>query len=383
VKDSLFAATWLAGVYISNDNGVTWNNKRAGLPNTSIMSITIEGNKVLAAMDPGIYSTGVDQIAWNRDNTGTNTTFQYVFATSGNVLAGDFADGAYWSPDRGVSWTSATSDYLSNVGFLSFASTDSLIFAGTTEGVWTALVSDFLPKISSFTPTSGLVGTNVTITGKNFSASPSFNSVSINGVSANVVTAAFNTLIVTVPAGAATGPIKITINGKNVISANKFCVAASLPTVSLSTSSTNTPTLTSSISSNNQWLFNGMPISGATGQTFNPTVSGNYAVVVSSGDCQFRSLDFNYIVTGLETVNSSLQAYPIPFIDELYVSLNNFEQGSAVGVRLIDVLGSEIGNWKGTGGSVLTIPTSGLGSGLYVLTTIQDSKRYSLRVMKH
>lgn len=44
-------------------------------------------------------------------------------------------------------------------------------------------------------------------------------------------------------------------------------------------------TLTSSSSSGNQWYKDGNAISGATGQTYNATASGNYTVVVMTSDC--------------------------------------------------------------------------------------------------
>src|SRR5262249_52661843 len=64
--------------------------------------------------------------------------------------------------------------------------------------------------VSSFTPKLGPVGTPVTISGTGFSATASQNTVSFNGVTANVTSATPNQLIVTVPTGATTGPISVT-----------------------------------------------------------------------------------------------------------------------------------------------------------------------------
>jgi hypothetical protein len=64
------------------------------------------------------------------------------------------------------------------------------------------------PKIKSFTPASGAVGTVVTINGTTFSGAIS---VQFNGVPARKFKVKSNTVIIaTVPVGATTGPIKVT-----------------------------------------------------------------------------------------------------------------------------------------------------------------------------
>jgi hypothetical protein len=80
--------------------------------------------------------------------------------------------------------------------------------------------------ISSFAPVSGFVGTSVTITGANFSATASDNTVKFNGTSANVTAASTTSLTVTVPAGANTGKITVDLHGITATSANDFTVIA-------------------------------------------------------------------------------------------------------------------------------------------------------------
>ena len=48
-------------------------------------------------------------------------------------------------------------------------------------------------------------------------------------------------------------------------------------------------TLTSNAATGNQWLLNGNPIGGATGQTLAVTVAGNYSATVTSGNCTATS----------------------------------------------------------------------------------------------
>lgn len=69
------------------------------------------------------------------------------------------------------------------------------------------------PTITSFSPTSGPVGTLVTITGNNFSTTPANNIVYFGAVQAVVSTATSTQLTVTVPPGSTYQPITVSVNG--------------------------------------------------------------------------------------------------------------------------------------------------------------------------
>jgi YD repeat-containing protein len=67
--------------------------------------------------------------------------------------------------------------------------------------------------VLSFTPQQGPVGQTVTIQGQGFSTTPSSDTVQSNGAAATVSSATATTLTVTVPSGATTGPISVTVSG--------------------------------------------------------------------------------------------------------------------------------------------------------------------------
>jgi YD repeat-containing protein len=81
--------------------------------------------------------------------------------------------------------------------------------------------------ILNFTPSQGPVGTRVTLQGQGFSATPSENTVTFNGTGAAVLSATQTSLVVTVPPGATTGPIAVTVAGNTATSDRQFSV---LPT---------------------------------------------------------------------------------------------------------------------------------------------------------
>jgi len=89
------------------------------------------------------------------------------------------------------------------------------------------------PTITSFNPSSGPVGTTVTLTGANFSSTPASNIVTFNGIAAVVTASTSTSITTTVPAGATTGVISVTVSGATGISATAFIVTSPVLTPGL------------------------------------------------------------------------------------------------------------------------------------------------------
>src|SRR5262249_15227706 len=71
------------------------------------------------------------------------------------------------------------------------------------------------PSISSISPTSGIVGTAVTITGTNFGSSQGSGTVSFNGAVATVTSWSATSIQATVPSTASTGNVIVFASGVN------------------------------------------------------------------------------------------------------------------------------------------------------------------------
>src|SRR5436309_15043456 len=71
------------------------------------------------------------------------------------------------------------------------------------------------PSIVSVTPNSGRVGTAVTIGGISFGATQGSSNATVGGVAAPVTSWTFNSVVVTVPIGAATGNVVVNVGGLN------------------------------------------------------------------------------------------------------------------------------------------------------------------------
>ena len=97
---------------------------------------------------------------------------------------------------------------------------------GATLGAASSSVVHILPPaptITSFLPTSGLVGSSVTIFGSNLAGATA---VGFNGVAASFAVESDTEIVALVPAGADTGSIAVTASGSTVASDDKFVVLA-------------------------------------------------------------------------------------------------------------------------------------------------------------
>src|SRR5688500_11352083 len=80
------------------------------------------------------------------------------------------------------------------------------------------------PAIQNFNPESGSTGTAVAISGHNFSSASGDVEVKFNGVLATVTTSNPSMIQTSVPEGATTGPITVTMRGGTAASAKPFTV---------------------------------------------------------------------------------------------------------------------------------------------------------------
>ncbi|NID08872.1 S8 family serine peptidase [Fibrivirga algicola] len=109
-----------------------------------------------------------------------------------------------------------------------------------------------------------------------------------------------------------------------------------LPTIVLSGQ-----TLTSNAASGNQWLQNGVPVSGATGQTFVASNTGRYSVRANVNGCGDAISEELYVaILAVEPqLEASLKVYPNPTRNQLTVEVAAPDSGPMPTVRLLDARG--------------------------------------------
>ncbi len=155
------------------------------------------------------------------------------------------------------------------------------------------------PSVSSFSPGSGASGTSVTITGTNFST-PFSNSVTFNGVPGTITGSTATTLTVTVPVGATSGPLDVTI-GCNTLNAGNFVFP---PTITLFAPASGPVGTTVTITGTN---FNPTPANnivffGATQATVTAATSTQLTATVLTGATYHP---ISVLVNGLTAYSSS------------------------------------------------------------------------------
>jgi RHS repeat-associated protein len=148
------------------------------------------------------------------------------------------------------------------------------------------------PAVNSISPTSGIVGTQVTINGLGFQATKGSSTVSFNGTVGAVVSWNDTQIVATVPAGAATGPALVTVNG---VDSNSDILFAMPNPMIASLSPSSGPVST-------QVQINGSGFGatqGSSSVTFYPGVN---ASIVSWSDSQIQATVPSATTTGLVKV---------------------------------------------------------------------------------
>jgi hypothetical protein len=209
----------------------------------------------------------------------TSSTLAILRNTStgpGNISYAVKVDFATGSTNFGLFSGDLDGDGKSDLALINFSSNTVSVFRN-------AIGEISPPTFTSFTPSSGAIGTTVTITGTNFTT-PFSNAVKFNGVTATITASTATSLTVTVPAGATTGLIEVTIGCNTVTSATNFTITVP-PTVTsftptsgpISTTVTITGTNFSTTPANNIVYF------GATRANVTAATSTQLTVTVPAG----------------------------------------------------------------------------------------------------
>jgi hypothetical protein len=212
----LYAGTGYNGVWVYD--GSSWTNTNGGVSTYWITSLAHDSAHNRLYAGTRYYHEGVwvyDGSSWTGTGELSTTAIEYSLAydSSLNLLYAGTAANGVWVYD-GSSWTNTNggvSTYL--IGSLLYDPVHNTLYAGTWgHGMWyVGTVNGPTPVITSLSPPSGLVGTEVTINGANFGATQGSSDVKFNGTSATSCNSWSDTEIkCLVPTGATTGPVTVT-----------------------------------------------------------------------------------------------------------------------------------------------------------------------------
>jgi hypothetical protein len=230
---------------------------------------------------------------------GTNPTIASFAPTSGPVgtsvtISGTNLTGATSVTFNGTAASFTVTSATAIQATVPVGATTGPLSVTTPEGTATGaspftVTTSNAPEITSFTPTSGLVGTRVTIAGANFTGATA---VRFNGIVAGVAVTSATEIETTVPAGATTGPLSVTTPQGTATSATLFTVP-SPPTIT-----SFTPT---SGAAGRSVTISGTSFTGATAVTFN----GSPATFLVVSDTAIQTTAPAGVTTGPLTVTTT------------------------------------------------------------------------------
>jgi BNR/Asp-box repeat. len=143
---NLFAGTAM-GVYISTNNGASWSSTNNGLPKNLYDTSTfieinafavIDNNLFAGTIGKGVFVSSNNGGLWSAVNNGlTDSHINALSSNAGNLFAGTDTLGFFLSANNGALWTVSNSGLLNNVQAL--VVNGSNLFAGTYQGVYLSI----------------------------------------------------------------------------------------------------------------------------------------------------------------------------------------------------------------------------------------------------
>jgi uncharacterized repeat protein (TIGR01451 family) len=214
----------------------------------------------------------------------------------------------------------------------------------SSQGNFTTSSNFFVPPaITSFSPATGRAGTNVTLTGANFLGATA---VTFAGVGSSIISGTNTSMLVSVPAGASSGPIRINTPAGSFTTATNFKIQPLITSFSPGFGSPGTQVTVSGANLNeglSAMLFNNVPAS------FGSPLFGQVVATVPSG-----------ATTGPITVTTTNGSFTSASSFYLPASITSFTpntitQGRNVTINGLNFLGATAVSFNGAPASSFTV----------------------------
>ena len=130
---NLFAGTSNGSVFLSTDEGRTWNDKKIGLTNNSVNSIFVNDSILLASTSGGIYLSTNNGNSWSGENDGLITMDVRAINFYGTNLLAGTSTGLFISSTTEYNWQP---NGFSGSLIFAIETCDSILAIGTNGGVY-------------------------------------------------------------------------------------------------------------------------------------------------------------------------------------------------------------------------------------------------------
>jgi hypothetical protein len=124
------------GVYLSTDQGMTWNGRNEGLANTNVLCIAVNGDQLLAGtLGGGVFFSSDSGDRWTARNSGlTSLNINALQIRDGTFFAGSGLDGGVSvSTNQGIQWIPSNVG-LTNLWIISLFTNGDELWTGTEDG---------------------------------------------------------------------------------------------------------------------------------------------------------------------------------------------------------------------------------------------------------
>jgi ligand-binding sensor domain-containing protein len=178
---NLFAGTWGDGIFLSTNDGASWTSASTNLNNYSIHTIAINGSTVFDGTENGICRSTDNGSTWFTATNGlTNGSVQIIVVKGTDIIAGISGGGIFRSTNDGIRWDSASTGLPVGGSVLALAHEGVNLYAAVFgEGVFISTNSQM-----TWNPVnSGLTDeyvTSLAVTGMNVFAGTSFGGVCLS-----------------------------------------------------------------------------------------------------------------------------------------------------------------------------------------------------------
>ncbi|MBN2354992.1 T9SS type A sorting domain-containing protein [candidate division KSB1 bacterium] len=131
---NLYAGSWSEGVFLSTDNGATWQPYNSGLTDLAVDEVVEHpsGALFVGTRNGGVFRSDDSGATWTAKNNGIGGMEIYTldFASDGTLYAGGYFKGLYSSNDMGETWTQVAPQNLYYYLDLIAVHTDGSIYIG-------------------------------------------------------------------------------------------------------------------------------------------------------------------------------------------------------------------------------------------------------------
>ncbi|HLA57742.1 MAG TPA: IPT/TIG domain-containing protein, partial [Puia sp.] len=191
------------------------------------------------------------------------------------------------------------------------------------------------PVINSFNPMTGPVDTTVVISGANFNPDLTKDIVTFNGITAVIKSGTTTQLVVTVPQGASSGNITVTVDTNTVISTNIFTVTGNRWTLITRFPGTLMDDMASFQLGNKIFIGMGYSNDGPSKEFWQYDLStgkwtrkADFPGAVPGQNIGFAVRNKGYVIVDLENVSQNLPLWEYDTALDTWTSRANFPQPS-------------------------------------------------------